>query len=88
MLPPEIVDHIFSFLDADPITLLKCIQCSSELCEIIERHLHTNITVGDAESDPQILNLITQTSSAKPSYCQLCSEPYHKGLSTIERLGP
>ena len=48
MLPPEIVDHILSFLD--PLTLKKCIACCPELSDILERHLYANITLQDAES--------------------------------------
>jgi len=57
MLPAEIVDHIFSFLEANPFTLQKCIECCPGLAKIIERHLYANITICNTRSyHPQIMS--------------------------------
>lgn len=45
MLPLEIVDHIFTFLEDDPLTLQKCLECCPELSKFVERHLYANVTI-------------------------------------------
>ena len=45
MLPLEIIDHIFSFLQSDSLTLEKCSKAHPILSELVPKHLYANITI-------------------------------------------
>jgi len=44
-LPPDVVDHIFSFLQSDYISLRKCSEGHPFLASLAERHLYTHIAL-------------------------------------------
>ena len=45
MLPLEIIDHIFSFLQSDSLTLEKCSKAHPLLSELVPKYLYANITI-------------------------------------------
>lgn len=45
MLPPEIVDHIFGFLQSDKLTLEKCSKAHPILSELVQKHFYANTTI-------------------------------------------
>jgi len=45
MLPLEIIDHIFSFLQSDSLTLEKCSKAHPILSELVPKYLYANITI-------------------------------------------
>jgi len=45
MLPPEIIDHIFSFLHSDLVTLETCSRAHPILFKLIQKHLYVNTTI-------------------------------------------
>src|SRR6266540_4701638 len=45
MLLPEIVDHIFNFLQSDINTLKACTEAHPILAQLAERHLYAHITI-------------------------------------------
>jgi len=45
MLPLEIIDHIFSFLQSDRSTLEKCSKAHPILSELVPKHLYANIII-------------------------------------------
>jgi len=88
MIPPEIVDLVFSFLEADPFTLQKCVQCHPEISKIAERHLYANITILDSKSSrdhPQIMpsSTLVQLLSHSPYIAN-----YVRSLTIMLTRGP
>jgi len=45
MLPPEIIDHILSFLHSDRITLETCSRAHPILFKLVQQHLYTNTII-------------------------------------------
>ena len=45
MLPLEIIDHIFSFLQSDSFALEKCSKAHPILSELVPKHLYANIAI-------------------------------------------
>lgn len=56
MLPPEVINHIFGFLQSDPVTLKKCSKAHPILSTLALQHLYAKITI------PNIHAKITQFS--------------------------
>ena len=48
-VPPEIIDHIFSFLQSDPTTLAICSHTHPNLSSFAERFLYADVVVFDDE---------------------------------------
>jgi len=44
-LPPDVLDHIFSFLQSDPVALKACSESHPTLSQLVERHLYARITL-------------------------------------------
>lgn len=49
-LPPDVLDHTFSFLQSDPVTLKACAKTHPMLSQIVERHFYAHITLHDDNS--------------------------------------
>ena len=50
-LPTDIIDHILSLLQSDPVSLKKCAQSHPILSKVAERYIYANITIlGDYDS--------------------------------------
>ena len=49
-LPPDVLDHIFSFLQSDTGTLKACSQSHPTLSQLVERHLYVRITLYDYDA--------------------------------------
>jgi hypothetical protein len=45
MFPPEVIDHVLSFLQRDRATLECCAQVHPSLSQLVERHLYAHITI-------------------------------------------
>jgi len=45
MFPPEIIDHILSFLQWDHATLKVCAQVHPSISRLVERHLYAHLAV-------------------------------------------
>ena len=45
MLPPEIIDHIFSFLHSDLVTLETCSRAHPIFLKLVQKHLYVNTTI-------------------------------------------
>ena len=45
MVPTDIIDHILSFLQSDPVSLKTCAQSHPILSKIAERHIYANTTI-------------------------------------------
>ena len=65
-LPPEILDHVFSFLKSDLSALKASASAHSLLSKLVERHLYADITVcnleasdGHSFSSTQLLKLLS-----------------------------
>ena len=54
MFPPEILDHIFSFLQGDHATLKSCAQVNSVFSNLVEPHLHAQLTFDFASTNRHI----------------------------------
>ncbi len=59
MLPPEVLDNVFSFLCFDTTALRSCTIAFPEFARVIERHLYFHITV---------YNIIPEAIYAEPGY--------------------
>ena len=55
-IPPDIIDHVFSFLQSDPTTLVKCSHAHPNLSPIAERLLYADIVVFDKRNLEDIIN--------------------------------
>lgn len=52
MLPPEILDHLFSFLKSDPSALKASARAHPAFSRLVERHLYAHITVSCTNEAP------------------------------------
>jgi len=48
MFPPEIVDHILSFLQWDRAALSVCAKAHPSISKLVERHFYVHLSVGDS----------------------------------------
>jgi hypothetical protein len=51
MLPLEIIDHIFSFLHSDRVTLEICSKAHPILFKLLQQHLYANITIRNVPAE-------------------------------------
>lgn len=65
LLAPEILDHIFSFLQLDHATLKTCSQASSVLSPLVEPHLYAQITAYNPDG-PDTFTEFTKLLSDNP----------------------
>src|SRR5258708_815332 len=56
MLPPELIDHIFSFLQGDSLALKACSKVQPLFSRLAERHLYAHIVISPRA--PDVSNLI------------------------------
>jgi len=47
MLPPEILDKIFSFLATDQASLEACSNAHPAILQLVERYLYCNVVIGN-----------------------------------------
>ena len=69
MLPPELIDHIFSFLRGDIPALKACSRAHSLFSKLAEQHLYTDIIVRRKHHPPPI------THSFSDLYQQFSKNP-------------